>query len=198
MVRIVLTGGPGAGKTAVLEMLRHALCCHTAILPETASLLFRGGFPRDEIEASRCATQRAIFHVQTEIENVFEARSGLHLLLCDRGTLDSVAYWPRPAESFWEELRVTRESQLARYDVVIHLRTPSEAEGYHTNGVRMETAAEAAQIDQRILDAWKGHPRVHVLSPTRHFLEKAKRVLAIVAKEVPAECQPSSQLTLEA
>jgi len=195
MVRIVLTGGPGAGKTAVLEMLRHALCGHSAILPETASLLFRGGFPRDEAESSRCAVQRAIFHVQTEIENVYEARSSLHLLLCDRGTLDSVAYWPRSPESFWEELRVTREEELARYDVVIHLRTPTEEEGYHTNGVRTETAAEAAAIDARILDAWRGHPRVHVLSPTRHFLEKARRVLAIVAREVPEECKPSARLT---
>jgi predicted ATPase len=194
MVRIVLTGGPGAGKTAILEMLRHALCAHSAFAPETASLLFRGGFPRDSAEPSRCAAQRAIFHVQTEIENVFSARPNVHALLCDRGTIDSVAYWPQSAESFWRELETTVEAQLARYDVVIHLRVPSAEEGYHTNGVRTETAEQAAAIDTRIAEAWKRHPRVHVIGPTRHFLEKARRVLALVAAEVPEECRPPVSL----
>ena len=190
MVRIVLTGGPGAGKTAILEMLRHALCAHTAFAPETASLLFRGGFPRDTAEPSRCAAQRAIFHVQTEIENVFSARVGLHSLLCDRGTIDSVAYWPQTPESFWRELETTVDAQLARYDVVIHLRVPSIEAGYHTNGVRTETAEQAAAIDARIAEAWSKHPRMHVIPPTRFFLEKARHVLALVAKEVPEECSP--------
>ncbi len=193
MVRIVFTGGPGAGKTAVLEMLRHALCEHTAFVPETASLLFRGGFPRAADLESRRAAQRAIFHVQTEIERVFEARTGLHAVLCDRGTLDSVAYWPESPESFWRELRTTVEAELARYDIVIHLRVPGLSEGYHTNGVRTETAEQAAAIDARILEAWSKHPRVHVIEPTRHFLTKMRRVLQIVAQVVPEECCPSSE-----
>jgi len=193
MLRIVLTGGPGAGKTAVLEMLRHALCAHCAFVPETASLLFHGGFPRDPLLASRCAAQRAIFHVQTEIERVFEARPGLHTVFCDRGTLDSVAYWPKSPESLWGELETTVEEQLARYDIVIHLRVPTVAEGYHTNGVRTETAEQAAAIDTRITEAWSKHPRVHVIAPTRHFLEKLRLVLAIVANEVPPECSPSAE-----
>lgn len=44
--RIVLTGGPGAGKTAVLQLVRYTLCRHVAILPESAGIVFSGGFPR--------------------------------------------------------------------------------------------------------------------------------------------------------
>ncbi len=44
--RIALTGGPGAGKTAVLELLRKYFCKHVRVLPEAASILFGGGFPR--------------------------------------------------------------------------------------------------------------------------------------------------------
>ncbi len=31
---MVLTGGPGAGKTAILELVRRTLCPHVALLPE--------------------------------------------------------------------------------------------------------------------------------------------------------------------
>jgi predicted ATPase len=44
---IVLTGGPGAGKTAVLERLvRQEFCAHIQVLPEAAGIVFGGGFPR--------------------------------------------------------------------------------------------------------------------------------------------------------
>ena len=32
---VVITGGPGAGKTAVLEVARRYLCEHIAVLPGT-------------------------------------------------------------------------------------------------------------------------------------------------------------------
>ena len=41
---IVITGGPGAGKTAALEMVKKSFCNHVVILPEAASILFSGGF----------------------------------------------------------------------------------------------------------------------------------------------------------
>ena len=40
---MVLTGGPGAGKTAVLEVVRRTFCEHVTVLPEAASILFMGG-----------------------------------------------------------------------------------------------------------------------------------------------------------
>ena len=64
-------------------------------------------------------------------------------MLCDRGTVDGLAYWPGP-ESFWDHVATTLEQQLARYDAVIHLRTPSAANGYNqSNPLRTEGAAEA-------------------------------------------------------
>jgi len=37
---VVLTGGPGAGKTAFLEIARRNFCEHIAVLPEAASIVF--------------------------------------------------------------------------------------------------------------------------------------------------------------
>lgn len=66
--RIVLTGGPGAGKTAVLELVRQSFCEHMVVLHEAASVVFGGGFPRSDTASHRRAAQRAIFHIQRELE----------------------------------------------------------------------------------------------------------------------------------
>ena len=64
--RVVLTGGPGAGKTAVLELIRQSFCEHVKVLPEAAGIVFGGGFPREDELLCRRAAQRAIFYVQRE------------------------------------------------------------------------------------------------------------------------------------
>src|SRR4051812_47156134 len=87
--RIVLTGGPGGGKTAVLELVRHTFCSHVNVLPEAAGIVFGGGFPRGEPDPVRRAGQRAIFYVQRELEATQEG-SNAAIVLCDRGTVDGV------------------------------------------------------------------------------------------------------------
>lgn len=58
--RVVPTGSPGAGKTAVLELIRHEFCSHVKILPESAGIVFGGGFPRDgQALEVRCAAMTA-------------------------------------------------------------------------------------------------------------------------------------------
>lgn len=51
--RIVLTGGPGAGKTAVLELARYRFCKHVQIIQESAGIVLRGGFPRSHVPLER-------------------------------------------------------------------------------------------------------------------------------------------------
>ena len=65
--RIVLTGGPGAGKTAILELVRQSFCRHVQVLPEAAGILFAGGFPRGAAPELLRAVQRAIFFTQREL-----------------------------------------------------------------------------------------------------------------------------------
>src|ERR1051326_3420967 len=88
----VLTGGPGAGKTAVLEMARRVFCTHVTVLPAAASLLFNGGFPRHPSDIGRRSVQRGIFHVQREIERLAIEEGNAAVALCDRGTADGLAY----------------------------------------------------------------------------------------------------------
>lgn len=183
--RIVLTGGPGAGKTAILELVRRALPTRVRVLPESAGVLFGGGFPRGDSAAMRRAAQRAIFYTQRELEAIADDTTDEAVVLCDRGTVDGAAYWPGPGD-FWAEVGTTLADQLARYDAVIHLRTPSPEHGYnHVNPLRVESAIEAAAIDERILAAWAGHPRRSVIAAAPDFLVKASEALARITELLP-------------
>ncbi len=186
--RIVLTGGPGAGKTAVLELVRQSFCAHVKVLPEAAGILFAGGFPRGSDGETRRAGQRAIFYLQRELEGMVDA-ANLAIVLCDRGTVDGLAYWPGP-DDFWAALGTVLDEQLRRYDAVIHLRTPALGQGYnHQNPLRLESAAEAAAIDIRLASIWARHPRRFEVAPTADFLDKAAAVVEILRGELPECCR---------
>ena len=188
--KVVLTGGPGAGKTAILEFMTLAFCRHVVILPEAAGILFRGGFPRDGKNVRLRAAQRAIFHVQRELE-AGTAEENAAVVVCDRGTPDGSAYWPGPG-ALWEEVGTSLEAEVARYDAVIHLRTPSEGNGYnYRNPLRTETVTEALEIDARIGALWSGHPRYMEVPATDDFLVKARQALELIRKEVPPCCRAS-------
>ncbi|WP_224240598.1 ATP/GTP-binding protein [Hyalangium gracile] len=186
---VVLTGGPGAGKTAVLELVRRTICQHVAVLPEAASIIFGGGFPRRDTLPARRAAQRAIVRVQQELERWVTQEEPVAMGLCDRGTLDGLAYWPGSAEDFFSELGTTREKELARYAAVIHLRTPPADAGYnHHNPLRIESPEEAAAIDARIEQVWSAHPRRFVIPNTQDFMEKARHALMHIRAELPECC----------
>ena len=186
--RVVLTGGPGAGKTAVLEMVRRSLCQHVRVLPEAASIVFGGGFPRENDVGCRRAAQRGIYHIQRELEVTGDSHNAA-IVLCDRGTVDGLAYWPGPIEDFWASTGTTLEAELRRYSAVIHLRTPTSEQGYNRqNPVRTESSSAAARIDAVILDAWERHPHRYLVEATGDFLEKAAEALAIVRGQLPECC----------
>jgi hypothetical protein len=127
--------------------------------------------------------------VQRELEVIGDHHNPA-VVICDRGTIDGIAYWPGLPEEFWSSIGTTLERELARYDAVIHLQTPAAEQGYnHQNPLRTETAAAAAQIDVRIARAWESHPRRFIVASSSDFLEKAARAIAILRQELPECCK---------
>ena len=57
--RIVLTGGPGGGKTTAADLYRREIGEKVVVVPEAAMILFSGGFPRmRDHGAARAVTDR--------------------------------------------------------------------------------------------------------------------------------------------
>jgi len=188
--KIVITGGPGAGKSAILEMARMQFCPHVALLPESATILFSGGFWRQNSVNGREVAQRAIFHIQKEMERFAQIERTFSLAICDRGTLDGLAYWPKNPSNFFKELGISRKQELAEYSAVIHLRTPNLENGYnHKNPMRTETVNEAREMDEKLEKAWEGHPNRLFIDSTESFMEKAEKTFQILRKHIPTCCR---------
>jgi predicted ATPase len=195
---IVVTGGPGAGKTALLEVARRMFCEHVVILPEAAGILFQGGFPRRTSAAAHRAAQRAIFRVQQELERLTREEGRAMVGLCDRGTIDCLAYWDAEPAAFWADLGTSHHDEIGHYDAVIHLRTPGDGHGYdRSNPLRLENADEAAYRDGRILDAWAPHPARTVIASEASFFDKLSTALAALRPFIPASCILAPALQLQ-
>jgi predicted ATPase len=172
--RIVLTGGPGGGKTTAADLFRREIGDRVVIVPEAATLLFSGGFPRSADARARKAAQQAIYHVQTQLENVQSALYPDRVLLCDRGTLDGAAYWPGDRAEFFDAVGSSEQLELERYDAVLFFESAAvgniSIEG--GNPTRVETNAEAVALDTRLRTLWSQHPRFGVVPHSPSFIRK--------------------------
>ncbi len=184
--RIVLTGGPGGGKTTAADLFRREIGDRVVIVPEAATLLFSGGFPRSSHPAAAAAAQQAIFQVQQHLEDVQAVLYPDRILLCDRGTVDGAAYSPGPPEAFFNALGTRFENELARYDGVIFFE--SAAVGGLTieggNPVRNETLEEAVALDLRLRELWQQHPRFILVNHHASFFRKIALGLAELERMV--------------
>jgi predicted ATPase len=180
--RIVLTGGPGGGKTTAAELFRREIGERVVVVPEAATLLFSGGFPRTIDVRARKAAQQAIYHVQTQLENVQSALYPERVLLCDRGTIDGAAYWPDDPAGFFAAVGSSEQAELARYDAVLFFESAAvgniSIEG--GNPTRVETNAEAVALDARLRGLWSKHPRFAIVPHHASFVKKIMLGLALL------------------
>ena len=49
------------------------------------------------------------------------------LILCDRGSLDGLAYWPGSEEDFFDKMESSLEKEMKRYDAVIFFETAAKS-----------------------------------------------------------------------
>jgi hypothetical protein len=172
--RIVLTGGPGGGKSTAANLIRREIGECIVVVPESATLLFMGGFPRHTDSAVIRSTQKAIFQVQRSIEDIQHSLFPNRTLLCDRGTVDGAIYWPDNPENFFAQMNTTKEQEFARYDAVIFFETAAvgniSIEG--GNPTRVEDNKMAIELDRRLRDLWSAHPKFIHVPHQESFIEK--------------------------
>ena len=92
--KVVLTGGPSAGKTTIANAIERSFIGKTVKIPEAATILWQGGFFRSGHPKGITWQQKAIYQIQSSHEEIFALECPEKVFVCDRGTLDGFAYWP--------------------------------------------------------------------------------------------------------
>lgn len=191
ITKIVLTGGPCAGKTTALARIVEYFSdrgFQVLTVPEAATLFSQSGvdFLTDD-KALFLECERQLMEFQIELEDRYE-RLAEHikkpvLIVCDRGTMDLRAYMD---DKMWGALldmigKSVVELRDARYAAVIHMATAAKgAERFYTlanNAARSESPELARDIDDRLMRVWTGHPHLRVVDNECTFEEKTNRVL---------------------
>ncbi len=178
--RIVLTGGPGGGKTTAADLFRREIGDRVVIVPEAATILFQGGFPRSTESGPRRIAQTAIYQVQRKLEDVQASLYPGRTLLCDRGTVDGAAYWPGREGEYFRTVGTTLKTELDRYDAVIFFETAAvggaSIEG--GNPMRNESLDEAVGLDRKLRRLWSQHSRFILVPHNPSFFKKISFGLA--------------------
>jgi len=184
--RIVLTGGPGAGKTVISRQLAAARPDRFALVPEAATQVYdalQTRWDRLDLEGRR-DVQRRIYRLQVEQEAQLAAAHPGKVLLLDRGTIDGAAYWPAGPDDYWRDLGSTLQAELARYDTVIWMESCAALglyDGDASNACRFEDAPAAVQSGRLLLQLWAGHSNLkHVgaFVSLDHKLDAVAEILA--------------------
>jgi predicted ATPase len=185
MKRIVLTGGPGAGKTVISSRLAALHPDRFVLVPEAATQVYdalQTRWDRLDIEGRR-DVQRRIYRLQVEQEDRIAARHPDRTLLLDRGTIDGAAYWPDGPDDYWRDLGTTHAAQLARYDAVIWMESCAALglyDGDASNACRFEDAEGAIASGKRLLKLWEGHPNLKHVGAFASLEDKIRAVAELL------------------
>ncbi|MBF1079146.1 MAG: AAA family ATPase [Prevotellaceae bacterium] len=193
--KIVLTGGPCAGKTtALVKVIEHFSSRGYKVftIPEVPTIFLQAGMDyltknQDWFYEGEKSTLEIQLALEDDFTRMAQTINGPVVIICDRGALDISAYLPT---EMWEKItglcNVTTQQLRDRYDAVLHLVSAADgAEQYYnttSNEVRTEGIEKARLLDRKVIQAWTGHPHLRVINNHDNFDTKINRVL----KEISA------------
>lgn len=194
ITRIVLTGGPAAGKTTlisrVLKEFKNDDGWKVIIIPETATELISGFGIKP---FGNCVTmeQFQYFVVGDQLHKEQLALRAAELvpeekilIIYDRAVLDDKAYiTDEQFERVLEHFGKTEDEILSGYDAVLHLVSCAKGAEFaynFGNAARYESVEDARRTDDETLRAWSRHQNLHVIDNSVDFDDKINRAIAAI------------------
>ena len=191
--KIVLTGGPGSGKTETIKYLDRYykdLGYNVILIEESATYLINKGIkPFGDNALKMNDFEELILKMQFNNEDIINRwlkmlKIDNTLIICDRSVIDPLSFMD--LKDYQEILNKHLNIQnnylelLNRYDLVINLVGSKEYYTKENNKARTESASEALEKGIKNLQFYLGHNNLHIVLPQKTIEEKANLVINII------------------
>ena len=189
--RVVITGGPCAGKTTAIESIR------TYFEQKKSRVIFVNEVPTEIMKMGitlakygKLPFQKAIIDLQRKKEQVImDAACSVEdeqevLIIYDRGILDHFIYLnDKEQKLIEEEMGIDRQQLYGNYDLIIHmLSVASEMpELYENSEYRLEAVSEAKEMDDKIGKIWRQHNDYVQIGCERNFEDKIQNLISLIS-----------------
>ncbi len=198
ITKIVLTGGPAAGKTTlisrILQEFKQEDGWKVITVPETATELI-SGFGIKPFGNCISMEDFQYFVTSDMLHNEEMAMAAAQmvpedkvLIIFDRAHLDNKAYIsPEQFKKTLARFGKTEEELLQNYDAVLHLVTCAKGAEFaynFGNAARYESIETAREKDDLTLQAWSAHPRLYIIDNSVDFEDKISRAIAQIYRIV--------------
>ena len=193
ITKIVITGGPCAGKSTAMSWIRNAFRQRgyaVLFVPETATELITGGVAPwtcgSNVEYQMCQVELQLTKERLFTQAARTMPEEKILIVCDRGVMDNKAYMSdEDFKAVQKALHGEAVQWRDSYDAVFHLVTAANgAEKFYSsanNAARYESVQEAIELDDRLAAAWTGHRYLRVIDNSTGFEEKMRRLETEIA-----------------
>ena len=188
--KIVLTGGPGAGKTTALPYCIECLLSagfEVVVISEGATAVMNSGISVKSNVVDAIEFQRSIMKYQLLWENMAQSISYKTdrplVLLLDRCMIDNKAYITKDEwEKLIAEFNLSELEIFSRYDMIVHLVTAAYGAEYAyscDNNIQRgeKTIEEARKTEDNIKSAYYGHINIRYIDNSTDFEMKKQRVV---------------------
>lgn len=205
ILKIVLTGGPRAGKTSIIPKMKEYLeslpNAHVFVVPETATELFKFGMEISNDKQKALVFQDVVYTFQKAKEDAMKKymenlpEDANVFIIYDRGIMDNGAYLEdNEFDDILQKYNDNELNVLSNYDVVFGLCSSSKLKGQYekgSNAARYEDEYEAKFRDARTIESWSLRQNFKIIDATDKFEDK----INIVMDELKSICNNQEKRT---
>ena len=191
--RIVLTGGPCAGKTTACNTIKKHLKDRNIpclVVPETATELIPNivfNEIKNLYEFQELVMKRQLVK---EVDTLLYAKKNYKdydkcVIIYDRGLFDNLAYLDsiKDFRKMLSKFNLDEVTSLERYDMVIDLlslATCKEKEYNLSNEARKEDVSSARILDNKTSNVWANHHNLKILRSDVSLEEESNNIINLI------------------
>lgn len=210
MFKLCITGGPGAGRTVIINHLSQVLeqkGYSVFVVPNAATELLEHGIHTNDI-LNELAFQNFVLNKQLDNERIYEQlrhyyKNDKLIFIYDRGIADIGAFLgPGAFVGMLKKRQMSMADVHDRYDLVIHLVTAANGainfykwnDPSHPSSISnlaLDNPDEALKKDEAIKKVWNEHPNRHIINTYLDFSDKMKEAIRIVFENIGEKHVPN-------